>query len=188
MNDKVNEQLSAMVDDELPGSEQEFLLRRLQQDDELQQTWSRYHLIGEAMRQHISSTSKHDLAEKVSAAIGREPEQPARLETEINKAQHRRFFRPVAGLAVAASVAMMAIVGLQNLSGTSETVNGLPKLAKTSNSDLKRVQGTRWDLSGQQVESKLNGYLVNHNEYANSTNLQGMLHYARIAGYDSARK
>jgi sigma-E factor negative regulatory protein RseA len=187
MNDKVNEQLSSMVDDELPGSEQEFLLRRLQQDDELQGTWSRYHLIGEAMRQHISSTSKHDLADRVSAAI--RLESPGGQEESETAPRRKSFFKPVAGLAVAASVAMMAIVGVKNLTQTSEPVNGLPQLAKTSTSDLKRVQhGTRWNLSRPEVESKLNGYLVNHNEHVNSTNLQGIMHYARIAGYDSARK
>ncbi|MDH5593931.1 MAG: anti-anti-sigma factor, partial [Gammaproteobacteria bacterium] len=49
-----------------------------------------------------------------------------------------------------------------------------------------RVSGTRWDVKQPAVESRLNSYLVNHNEYSNG--MQGVLPYARIVGYDSEKK
>ena len=186
MNDKIKEQLSAMVDGELPDNEQEFLLRRLQHEQNLQASWSRYHLIGDAMRKHTPSSVDHDLAGRVSLALGQDEH-----EQDLVLVNSRGFqvFKPVAGLAVAASVAVMAIIGMQNFSrNTNQEVNQLPRLAQQDNvPEIVRVRGTRWDLTQPGVESKLNGYLVNHNEYTNETNLQGMLHYARIAGYDSRK-
>lgn len=185
MNDKIKEQLSAMVDGELPGNEQEFLLRRLEHDRDLQTSWSRYHLIGDAMRRHTPSSVDHDLAARVSSALGQDVHEQ---DIPLAGRQGVQLLKPVAGLAIAASVAVMAIVGMQNFTSTPTMQNAVPSLAQHETvPDIVRVRGTRWDLSQPGIESKLNGYLVNHNEYANETNLQGILHYARIAGYDSGK-
>jgi len=45
MNDKVNEQISAWVDGELPERELDLLLVRVAGDRSLGQRWARYHLI-----------------------------------------------------------------------------------------------------------------------------------------------
>ena len=52
-NDRQGErdsQLSAMFDGELPGAECELLARRLTRDDALRAQWSRYSMIGAAVR------------------------------------------------------------------------------------------------------------------------------------------
>ena len=43
-------QLSAMFDGELPGAECELLARRLTRDEALRAQWSRYSMIGAALR------------------------------------------------------------------------------------------------------------------------------------------
>lgn len=185
MNEKVNEQLSALIDDELPENEQEFLMRRIEQDAELRSTWSRYHLIGDVLRNKMPMAIDGEFSRKVSFAIDQVSRPAARQNLSGKK---RNLLKPLAGLAVAASVAMMAIVGLQNLTGNQSPAEDFPKIATQVNSpNLIQARGTRWDRSPPEVESRLNGYLVNHGEYANSTNLHGMLQYARIAGYDSTR-
>ena len=47
--------------------------------------------------------------------------------------------------------------------------------------------GTRWDLGKPAVQSKLNGYLVNHRNRAPSANMQGMIPYASFVAYDRER-
>jgi sigma-E factor negative regulatory protein RseA len=42
-----------------------------------------------------------------------------------------------------------------------------------------------WERQPVPVGSRLNGYLVQHNEYAASSGVQGVLPYVRIVGYDS---
>ena len=50
MKDKVYEQLSAMFDNELDEQEHELLLHRLKQDEEMQQAFARYQIMGDAVQ------------------------------------------------------------------------------------------------------------------------------------------
>jgi sigma-E factor negative regulatory protein RseA len=48
--------------------------------------------------------------------------------------------------------------------------------------------GTRWvDMSRPRVESRLNRYLVTHNEYASVGAVNGVLPYATFVSYDTGR-
>jgi hypothetical protein len=42
-----------------------------------------------------------------------------------------------------------------------------------------------WDRQPPPENSRLNGYLVQHNEYAASSGVQGVLPYVRIVGHNS---
>ena len=41
-----------------------------------------------------------------------------------------------------------------------------------------------WDLGEPAFEAKLNTYLNNHNQYSAPADMQGVLPYARMVGYD----
>jgi len=185
MKDKLHEQLSALMDGELPDQEHELLIRRLKSDTDFQATWSRYHLIGDALRNGLPNQMDTHLAEHITQKIDREPA----WHVAAKRVHNLWFLKPAAGVAVAASVAVMALIAVQqsnNQQGPAETL--APRLVQAPiNNNLYRVSGTRWNQAAPEVETHLNGYLVNHSEYSSNTNLQGMLNYARIAGYDSAR-
>ena len=112
MNDAIKMQISAFVDGELPQNEAELLLRRLCQDGELRQQAAEYLAMGRAMRGERSIAGLGKLRERISTALG-----DASLEPEIDVAEisGRRFLRPVAGVAIAATVALAALVGLQEV-------------------------------------------------------------------------
>lgn len=185
MNEKINEQLSAMFDDELDQYEHELLIRRLKQEDGLKSSWARYQLIGDAMRNNITALSVSDLRAAIRQQIEKEQVvSTLKPKTTINT----RMIKPVAGMAIAASVAAMAIIGLQNLGQNESPVSDVPRLAQApSAAPLQRVSGTRWNRQQPETEMRLNGYLVNHSEYTSNISLQGMINYARIAGYDSTQ-
>ena len=108
MSDTIKEQVSALVDGELPDAERELLQRRLSTYDELRGTWQRYHLIRDAMRE--------DLPEYISRTpdtgyIGHENKTSSDDAPATHGILHR-IARPVAGFAIAASVAMLAVVGV----------------------------------------------------------------------------
>lgn len=182
MNETIKEQISALVDGELEGSEQERVIKQIEQDPQLQRQWGRYNLISDALNSHLSGNVKHNLASRVSDALEQEPIvfAPRKKKTHI-----KNVFKHAASMAVAASVAVVIVLSVQPEAPT----NGgqLTQIAEVpAENDWVRVSGTRWDLESQPaVESKLNSYLVNHSEYTLSTGMQGVIPYVRIVGYDA---
>lgn len=111
MNDAIRMQLSAFVDGELPENEAELLLRRMTQDAELRREVAEYMAIGRLIRDEVGLAGADRLHERVAAEIDQRP-----VDTSILKSVVRASWvtRPLAGAAIAATVALIAIVGLQN--------------------------------------------------------------------------
>lgn len=109
MNDTIRMQISAFIDGELPDNESELLLRRLSQDAELRQVVSRYMEIGRNMRHEAEPPGMAQLRYRVAEELGAEPH----VEEVGLKSPGNRYVKPLAGFAVAASVAVLAIFGLQ---------------------------------------------------------------------------
>lgn len=110
MSEQIHEQVSAFLDGELPDTETELLLKRLTRDAELRESFGRYALIGEALRGTSPSVLSKSFASRVNRAIDGEP-MPAAAQQQI--ARSPRWWRPLAGVGVAAGVAAFAIVALQ---------------------------------------------------------------------------
>jgi sigma-E factor negative regulatory protein RseA len=110
MSEQIREQVSAFLDGELPGSETELLLKRLTRDPELRHSFGRYALIGETLRGGSRSCLTRDFSSKVNRAIDGEPVTPA---IQTIRGRERRWWKPIAGTAVAAGVAAVAVVALQ---------------------------------------------------------------------------
>lgn len=181
MNDELREQISALADDELPEAERDLLLRRLCDDPDLRDEWGRIHLIRDALHNELPCAATDILSHRVMTALEAESQPVPRRE--IGRAA-QRLGKPLAGLAVAASVAAMALIGLQHFAGPEPAVNApVPRLAASDQAMDDQFVGTRWDQP--EMGTRLNAYLVNHSEYTSGTSLQGMLNYVRIAGYDS---
>jgi sigma-E factor negative regulatory protein RseA len=132
-NDELDSQLSAMFDDELPAPECELLARRLARDDLLKARWGRYAAIGAAIRMERGLTLNGRLAERVGAAIAAEP---ALLVGSLRaSAGHLvgphliRWWQPIAGAGVAASVAAAAIFWLRAGSPDAPIVAAAPQIA-----------------------------------------------------------
>lgn len=120
MNDAIREQLSAFVDGELPENEAELLLRRMSQDVELRQDVAEYLAIGRLMRSEPGFAGADRLHERITAAID---EKPADAGDNTRAMQASRAIRPLAGVAVAATVALVAIFALQQTTGIDELAN-----------------------------------------------------------------
>lgn len=117
MNDAIKMQISAFVDGELPDNESQLLLRRLCQDIELRRQAAEYFGIGRAMRGERGVAGMDKLRERIAAAID---ERSTQGEFGAIEVAPRSYLRPAAGLAIAASVTVAAILGFQQLNGGSE--------------------------------------------------------------------
>jgi sigma-E factor negative regulatory protein RseA len=113
MSEQILEQVSAFLDGELPNAETELLLKRLTRDAELRENFGRYALIGEALRGTGSHILAAGFASRVNLAIDGEPVQ---VSAHAHQSRAARWWRPIAGVSVAAGVAAVAIVALQQRS------------------------------------------------------------------------
>jgi len=106
-------QISAFVDGELPENESQLLLRRLSQDAAMRQQVAQYLEIGRLMRRDRDIPGIDGLRSRIAAALGQEP-----VEVEIEQpAVGSALMTPASGIAVAATVAAVALIGLSQLGG-----------------------------------------------------------------------
>jgi len=116
MNDALEMQISAFIDDELPENESELLLRRLSQDAALRQQVSRYLEIGRLMRQDREVPGMGQLRGRIASVLGDELVQPQ----DEPKVVGSGLMTPTTGVAVAATVAAVALLGLSQLQGPAD--------------------------------------------------------------------
>jgi sigma-E factor negative regulatory protein RseA len=177
MKDKLHEQLSALVDDELAEHEQALLLKQLAADTALQAQLSRYQLASDALHNHLPQRIDPAFHTRIQAALG------DTLPQGSGRSGIRALLKPAAGVAVAASVAVVAVLSLQSV--RDGNLDGAPLLASAPDSG----GGTylRADIPPPvpaPLAQGLDVYLVNHNEYAVNRGMQGMLPYVRLVGQD----
>jgi len=116
---KTNETFSAFIDAELTTAESNEQISDASQDVNLQYRMRRYHLIGDIMRQEAGDNIQLDFAAKISAEIAQlEPlvkPSHVKVDTAESVSIFSRWFKPLSGFAVAASVAWVAVISLQSL-------------------------------------------------------------------------
>jgi sigma-E factor negative regulatory protein RseA len=188
MIDEKLEQISALVDDELEQGSR-FVLHALATDNVYKGAWGRYHLMGECLRGHLPGHVDLLLADRISRALHDEP---------VLQGPHRwqRLLKPAAGLAIAASVAAIAILGVRQI-GSGPATTTMPPIAynaPTGNNDYQTVTVTagptpqeparNYSTPADDAQSRLNRYLVNYNEYRANSGVQGTLPYVRIVAHE----
>ena len=99
------EQLSALIDGELPADQARFLIRRLEHDEALAGCHERWQLIGDALRGELGAIAPLDFAGRVADAVVHE----AAVVPAVRR-PHSRYW--VGGGALAAALAVMALVPL----------------------------------------------------------------------------
>lgn len=114
------QQLSALMDGDLPPDEARFLLRRLQHDTELGGCWERWQMLGETLRGRAVAPLPVEFSQRVAAAIAAEPT-PARA----SPVQMPRWARWSGG-ALAASVALVALFMARQQSPTESLPDSNP--------------------------------------------------------------
>ncbi len=190
MSEKIYEQVSALLDDELPSKETSETLSQLRERDDLQQQWNRFHLIGDVMRGEALQVNASDIAPRVRASLKEEPAIIAAPKVKTLLQQGPLWIRTLAGAGLAASVAALAVITAPYFFGPG-TGDGAQMAANTPavSSPYAERPGMRWkNLQEPAVESRLNGYLVEHSEYAASPGgVGGVIPYATFVGYDAKR-
>jgi len=214
-----DERISALVDGELDEQEHQASVDKLLAHSENRKAWGRYHLIGDTLKRSLPKGMDHDFSSRVMAALDNEPTvlaPPAPAKPS--------WGQRVAGLAVAASVTAVAILGVQFMyqqdgqTLTPQMAQTSMGLSPTAQSQVARVnlqqsqpgvqqsrvqQSLRANMQTvtqssvamahspkpvNQFHSRLNKYLVDHNQQAPRAAVQGMIPYARIVAYPNSHR
>jgi negative regulator of sigma E activity len=136
---KLTEHLSALLDDEAGSFEQRRVLDELKVDDKLCEKLSHYALIGEAMRSESSQmTVSSKFLSGIHAQINDEPEyHQIQIEDKQVAKTRNSWLKPVGGFAMAASVAAIAVLGIQNYQKSSPLLNQSSTIAQNNIAPMK---------------------------------------------------
>jgi len=175
------EHISCLMDGEVNRETGRFLVRRLGADEELCATWARYHLVRDCMRHQDGGLASQHLAARIQRAIERESLPKSR------RRDSRAWLRPAAGIAVAASVALMAIVAVGP--GKNALPAGGDALAERAEAPaftspqslIPAPQSEQVSLLGQSAgNSRMNAYLLRHYQATGSTGGKGFVSFVPI--------
>jgi sigma-E factor negative regulatory protein RseA len=186
MSEIDNEQLSALVDDEL-YNDHTNTLDKLINDQGMKDTWSRYHLIGDCLRGHLPEEITSQVSTQVSKTLHDEPTILAPQTTKRFNIKH------MAGFAIAASVAMLAVFSVQRSNDIAPASNAPTIAANQQITTVSQPQSFSFpdtqvlpaavrksDTPDSVANQRLHNYLMNHNEYRSNGGINGILPYVRI--------
>jgi len=195
------EQLSALLDSELDDQQLASFMRDLKRDPIGDaESAQRYRLVGDAIRDEVDQSSFMDISAAVHRAIEQEP---THNEVIVSVQQKSTFslsglvsswVKPLTGMAVAASVAMVTLVTFNTVQNTD--ITGQPaQLAQQVmpvNAEIARnVQVASTLNTGKksvQQQQQLNRYMLQHSGYASQSTMQGMMPYVRAADVNASTK
>ncbi|MDO8437523.1 MAG: sigma-E factor negative regulatory protein [Nitrosomonadaceae bacterium] len=165
--------ISALMDGELDSEDVAGTITQLKKTDGLRDEWATYHLIGDALRQSITSV---DITQRVSTRLAAEPTVLAPQSPMEHKFK-------VFALSAAASVAAVAVVGwmsLQNMDRPQENLASnkpvlQPAVQTTSGAISIPVAGSIL------APAHINGYLLAHRGFSATPAMHGVVPYIRTA-------
>ncbi len=197
MNEQMKEQLSTFIDGEV--SDDDAIINNLVKDGTAKEVWLRYSIISDVMHRRTPMQADAGLSSRISALVG---EAPVVLAPEPVK--YPAYLRPVAGFAIAASVAALAILGIQHyqsdvvpvdtgpasIARAPVTVSGgqADTVARAVPASPRPVVQTVTQPVVQmeiQFNPRMSRYLLNHNEFQSSTGVQGVMPYVRLVATDA---
>lgn len=183
MSDSVKEQLSACLDGELAEAEMELLVKRLGRDAEYRATLGRYSLISECMRGERPAAASPAFATKVMAALDKEP--VAQVSGIRSSSALARRLKPAAGFAIAAGVAAVAVLSVQQRGvdpvqlAETETSGATAETIVGPAPEPSYTVPTNTPTGAFVPAARLTNYVVAHSEYSSPlgrrTVLSGML-------------
>ena len=137
MSQEVKEKISSFYDDELDASDHDHVITHLKSNLDIQNTWRRYGLIGDALKKNLPDNLEHNLFSRIQVAMESEPthlsvaaDQNVRsmvknadvveISRKSPKDKDKGFHHPAFGFGIAATVALVSVLGFQMFSSSPE--------------------------------------------------------------------
>jgi len=173
----MKEKISALLDGELEGSEQDDVLRQISRDPELSGVWSRYHLYRAVFREEEAVNHNPHLTNRIIDCLSEATVEHEDNVYALNKVAGAKWSRWRPGLAIAASLIVATALAV--------FVRDLADVGKAT-STLALNDKTTWEMNLDN-EDTLNRFLVEHGEFTPPSGMNGLIAYAKFVSYDSQR-
>ncbi|VAW51463.1 hypothetical protein MNBD_GAMMA06-910 [hydrothermal vent metagenome] len=196
---KRKEKISAFLDNDMHSDElMSFSLSAEASDAKVAQ---RYQMMGDALRGEMSDASFTDVShavretlrdEKLSvvsqatnfqAANSQVESSPAQVSSKAGFFDLSSWFKPVAGMAVAASVAVIMVVSVNEQGGAESNIVANADSQISSPLEVQSAQ-----LLDEDKATNLDPYINQHLEFASQDTLQGRLPYVRAVSFTPRNK
>ncbi len=171
-----------------PTTETELLLKRLTRDGVLRESFGRYALIGEAIRGASRGPLTKGFSGRVNLAIDGEA---IPVNAPVPQTRASRWWRPFAGAAVAAGVAAVAVVALQQRAVAPTLLPAVPLTAQNSASARSVVVAQNGAAPREAISytvpatapaapaalapARLTNYVFAHSGYSSGLDLRGVM-------------
>lgn len=167
------ERISELMDGELEVREAQRQLARIKQDQELAHCWSTFHLIGDALRGERPLS--REISNRVATQLANEPT----VLAPRSFAPKRAATYAVSVAASLSAIALVVWIAFNNPLAPTEIAKAPPALPTPT---------APVELANLPSEGQMNEYLMAHQEFSPSTEIQGLAPYIRsVSGTQQAK-
>jgi sigma-E factor negative regulatory protein RseA len=209
MSDQIRQSLSNLMDNEADELELRRVLKACDEQDDIADSWHRYHLMRSVMHKELEQPQLIDISSRISEALENEPapemDQPivAGLKKAVNTLGGGWFAKGAIAASVAAAVVFFmpvpdsgqsTLVADQQVSSYQQNLpsRGLQQspigVQRVSAGAATNQEGYLLvDNQKLKQEQLIRGYLMQHSEYVAANGTHGMMPMARVAGYQAGQ-
>jgi sigma-E factor negative regulatory protein RseA len=165
------ERISELMDGELEAREAQRQLARIKQDQELGHCWNTFHLIGDALR------GERPLSREISSRVATQLVNEPTVLAPRSFTPKRAATYAVSVAASLSAIALVAWIAFNNPLAPTEIAKAPPA-----------VPPAPVELVNLPSEGQMNEYLMAHQEFSPSTEIQGLAPYIRsVSGSQEAK-
>ena len=198
--------ISTILDDHFDQQELDAFMQDLKRDPVADaECVRRYQMMGDVLRDDLNEVSFMDISAAVHRAIDQEPELNATTEKvsaplfNASRFNLSSWLRPLTGIAIAASMAMVTVVSVRIIE--TDSADDSAQAVVEANVELKtpavvpvnplianqvRLASTAKNETKAQLQARqLSDYMMRHSGSAGQTTVQGMVPYVRVVGFGS---
>lgn len=191
MSESMRESLSALMDDEANELEVERVLARIASDSDLRQVWVRYNAVHSLAAGQPAVNLEMDISSQVREAVAG--------DSRASSGFRQRLMRPLASMAVAASVAATVVLGGQQLAqleadsydaqaiassvspvGMVNSLGASSVQASYGTLGLPELQPATRTAYQKLARQRLHKYMQEHAEHAALNTPNGLVPFARV--------
>lgn len=197
MSEKQTESLSALMDGELDELSMQRLFNDMDNDPSIKAQWARFHLARDAMKGDVSPFASMDISTAVSQALENEP-------ASHEQTTQKPWFKAVAGLSVAASVAFAIVIGAR-FNPLTESSNFDTQLADKTKVEIVTPDVSKFrspsmlaqtpdaidgvsETELQQAQERLNSYLKQHAQDSAIGQGRTAMPFARVVNFETSKE